>query len=83
MNGIFTFKENEKLVRENHKAESQVPTWNQITFGEKTVKRVCAKLWNNLPCNIKSSQNLEIVKSMIDKYICSGPLVFESQRCRV
>ena len=44
MNGIFTFKENEKLVRENHKAESQVPTWNQITFGEKTVKRVWCKV---------------------------------------
>lgn len=44
MNGIFTFKENEKLVRENHKAESQVPTWNQITFGEKIVKRVWYKV---------------------------------------
>ena len=52
-------------------------------LGRKLSNVFGAKLWNNLPCNIKSSQNLEIVKSMIDKYICSGPLVFESQRCRV
>ena len=65
MNEIFKLKQNKRLVREKYKLSLKNPKWNQVTFGEKCFKVFGAKVWNNLPYYIKSSQNIEMFKSMI------------------
>ena len=56
------------MVREKYKLNLKNPKWNQVTFGEKSFKGFGVKVWNNLPYHIKSSQNLEMFKSMIKQW---------------
>ena len=58
MNNIFKLKINGGEVRDKYKLNSDIPKWNQKTFGYKSLKVVNSKIWNNLPYHVKSSENL-------------------------
>ena len=60
---IFNVKENKRLVREQHKLNFEIPEWNQVTFGAKSLKVYVPKVWSSLPFQIKTSENLIQFKS--------------------
>ena len=41
---------------------------NQVTFGTKSLKFYGPKIWNALPVNIKSAENLNAFKELIKKW---------------
>ena len=55
------------------------PKTNQVRYGTKSLKRLAPKIWNSLPVSIKSSENFESFKRLIQVwdgtlctcYICS------------
>ena len=68
MNNIFKVKENKRLIREQYKLNLETPEWNQVTFGEKTLKVYGPKVWNSLPFQIKTSENPIQCKSLIKNW---------------
>ena len=68
MNEIFKVKQTQRPVREKYKLNLEIPKWNQVTFGAKSLKIYGPKMWNNLPYHIKSSENLETFKTMIKNW---------------
>ena len=65
INDIFKLKINRREVRNKYKLNLDIPKWNQITFGYKSLKVLGPKIWNNLPHHIKSSENLDIFKNLL------------------
>ena len=68
MSNIFKVKENKRVVREQYKLNLETPEWNQITFGPKSLKVHGSKVWNSLPCHIKTSENLIQFKSLMKNW---------------
>ena len=65
MNNIFKLKINNREVRDKYKLNLDIPKWNQITFGYKSLKVLGPKIWNNLPYHVKSSENLDTFKNLL------------------
>ena len=68
MNNIFKVKENKRVVREQYKLNLETPEWSQITFGAKSLKVYGSKVWNSLPSQIKTSENLIQFKSLMENW---------------
>ena len=49
----------------------KIPRVNQASFGSRSIRAERAKLWNHLPENIKSSENLSIFQNPIKRW--NGP----------
>ena len=49
----------------------KIPRVNQTSFGFRSIRAEGAKLWNHLPENIKSSENLSIFQNLIKQW--NGP----------
>ena len=58
-------KRNRTKVRDKYRLNLDIPKWNQITFAYKSLKVLGPKTWNNLPCHIKSSDNLDTFKNLL------------------
>ena len=65
MKNIFTVKETDRLTREQYKLNLNTPSYNQMTFGYKSLRIFGPKIWNIIPHHIKSSENLESFKGLI------------------
>ena len=59
MKNIFTEKETDRLTREQYKLNLNTPSYNQMTFGYKSLRIFGLKIQNKLPYNNKSSENLK------------------------
>ena len=68
MNEIFKLRKTSTAVRSNYKLNLDVPTDNQVSFGNKSLRCYGSKIWNSLPFHIKSSQNLEALKNIIKNW---------------
>ena len=68
MNNIFKLKINGREVRDKYKLNLDIPKWNQRTFGYKSLKVLGPKIWNNLPCHVKSSDNLDTFKNLLKNW---------------
>ena len=68
MNEIFKLRKSSTAVRSNYKLNLDVPTVNQVSFGDKSLRYYGPKIWNSLPFHIKSSENLEAFKSIIKNW---------------
>ena len=68
MNEIFKLRKTSRAVRSNYKLNLDVPTINQASFGDKSVRYYGLKIWNLLPFHIKSSDNLEAFKYIINNW---------------
>ena len=68
MNNIFKVKENKRLVREQYKLNLETHEWNQVTFGARSLKVYGSKVWNSLPFQIKTSENLIQFKSLMKNW---------------
>ena len=65
MNEIFKLKKTSRAVRSNYKVNLDVLTINQVSFGDKSLRCYSPKIWNSFPFYIKSSENLEALKNII------------------
>ena len=68
MNNIFKLKINGREVRDKYKLNLDIPKWNQITFGYKSLKVLGPKIWNNLLYHVKSSDNLDTFKNLFKNW---------------
>lgn len=57
-----------KALLPNFFSTNLLPSWNQIRFGEKNPNFFGAKIWNNLLYHIKSSDNFEVFKNLIENW---------------
>ena len=58
MKNILMWNETNRLTREQSKLNFNTPSYNQMTFGYKSLRIFGSKIWNKLPYHIKSSENL-------------------------
>ena len=56
---------NKRPVRQNYKMNLVTPKTNQVRYGTKSLRSLAPKIWNSLPASIKSSENLESFKKLI------------------
>ena len=68
MNEIFKLRKTSRAVHSNCKLNLDVPTINQVSFGDKSLRYYGPKIWNSLPFHIKSSENLEAFKDIIKNW---------------
>ena len=70
MNKIFKLIKTSRVVRSNYKLNLNVPTINQVSFGDKSLRYFGPKMWNSLPFHIKSYENLEAFGNIIKNWNC-------------
>ena len=68
MENIFKVKQNKRVVMEQYKLNLEIPEWNQVVSGTKSLKVYEPKVWNSLPFHIKTSENLIHYKSLINNW---------------
>ena len=68
MNNIFKLNLNGREVRDKYKLNLDFPKWNQKTFGYKILKTLGPKIWKNLSYHVKSSENLDNLKSLLKNW---------------
>ena len=68
MKQIFELRETNRNVREKYRLNSNIPNYNQVTFGKKSLRIFGPKIWNSLPYHIKSSKNLETFQTVIKNW---------------
>ena len=64
MKQIFELRETNTSFREKCPLNLNIPYYNLVTFGEKSLWIFEPKIWNNLPYHIKFSTNLESFKTV-------------------
>ena len=65
MNEISKLRKTSRAVRSDYKLNLDVPTVNQVSFDDKSLRYYGSKIWNSLLFHIKSSANLETFKNII------------------
>ena len=68
MKDIFKLNTSTRSKRTKNILNLSVPQVNQTSYGTKSLRALGPKIWNNLPPHIKSSENLQIFKSLIKKW---------------
>ena len=68
MKHIFELRETNRNVHEKYRLNLNIPNYNQVTFGKKSLRIFGPKIWNSLPYHIKSSKNLETFKTAIKNW---------------
>ena len=51
---FFELRETNKKIREKYRLNLNISNYNQVTFGKKSLRIFGQKIWNSLPCHIKS-----------------------------
>ena len=66
MDDIFKLRNADRLTREKHKLNLEIPKPNHATFGAKSlIRSYSPKIWNGLPYHIKTSENLKSFNAII------------------
>ena len=65
MKEIFQKRDENRVTRDRCKLNLNIPRRNQVTFGAKSFKFHERKIWNALPVNIKTAENLNTFKNLI------------------
>ena len=70
MKNISEMKKNNRVVQEVkfNKLNFNIPRTNQVTFGTNSLNSYGPKIWNALPFNIKTAENLKSFKTLIKKW---------------
>ena len=68
MNDLFQLRESNRPVREKYRLNLNVPKTNQVKFGTKSLRNLAPKIWNSLPPNAKSADNLNSFKALIKNW---------------
>ena len=67
-NNIFKSKINSREAHDKYKLNLDIPKWNHRTFGYKNLKVLGPKMWNNLPYHVKSSDNHDTFKNLLNNW---------------
>ena len=54
-----------KVTHDRYELNFNIPRRNQVTFGNKSLKFCGSKIWNAIPVNIKTTENLNTFKDLI------------------
>ena len=57
-----------RVTRDRYKMNLNIPRRNQVTFGTTSLKFYGTKIWNALPVNIKTAENLNAFNNLIKKW---------------
>ena len=57
-----------RVTRDRYKLNLNIRRRNQVTFGTKSLKFCGTKIWNALPVNIKTAENLNAFKDLIKNW---------------
>ena len=68
MKEILEKRDGNRVTRDRYKSNLNIPRRNQVTFGTKSLKFYGPKIWNALPVNIKTAENLNVFKDLIKKW---------------
>ena len=68
MKEIFELRLCSRPVREQYKLNLNISRKRQINFGTKSLESLGSKIWTNMPCDIKSAENLNVFKNLIKKW---------------
>ena len=68
MKNIFTVKETDRITRKQYVLNLNTSSYNQVSFGYKSLPIFGPKLWNKLPYHIKSSKNLKFFKRLMKNW---------------
>ena len=63
MKNIFMVKETYRPTREQYKLNLDTPSYNQKTFGCKSLHIFGPKIWNKLSYHIKSTKTYKVLKN--------------------
>ena len=64
----FELRETNRSVCEKYRLNLNIPNCHQVTFRRKSLRIFEPKIWNTLPYHIKSSKNLESLKTVIKNW---------------
>ena len=62
------FRETNRNVRNKYKLNLNIPVVNQVNYGTKSLRSFGPKIWNSLPHHVKSAENLETFKKIINNW---------------
>ena len=68
-------KKNNRVARDRYKLNLNIPRTMQVMSGTNSLKSYGPKIWNALPFNIKTADNLNAFKTLIKKWnaaSCNG-----------
>ena len=68
MKQIFRLRETNRNVRENCRLNLNLPDYNEVTFGKKSLRKIGPRIWNSLVYHIKSSKSLQFFKTVIKNW---------------
>ena len=68
MQELFKLRETNRNVRNKYKLNVNIPVVNQVNYGTKSLRSFGSKIWNSLPHHIKSAENLETFKKIINNW---------------
>ena len=66
MQDIFKIKSSSYSLRKSNDLQHYRP--NQVAFGSNSLRSLGPQIWNGLPNEIKSAENLNSFKNMINKW---------------
>ena len=62
MKEIFEKRNENRVTRDRYKLNLNIPRINQVTFDTRSLKFYGPKIWNSLPVNIKTAENVNAFK---------------------
>ena len=68
MQELFKLRETNRNVRNKYKLNLNIPVVNQVNYGTKSLRSFGPKIWNSLPHHVKSAENLETFKKIINNW---------------
>ena len=68
MKKTFEKRNENRVTRDRYKLNLNIPRKYQVTFGTKSLKFYGPKIWNTLPVNIKTTENLNAFKDLTNKW---------------
>lgn len=68
MKQIFRLRETNRNVREKCRLNLNLPDYNEVTFGKKSLRKIGPRIWNSLVYHIKSSKSLQFFKTVIKNW---------------
>ena len=68
---LISVKECGRSLRSSHSLNLSVPKHRLKSYGERSFSVAAPKLWNNLPCKIKSSESVAVFKSAVKTHMFS------------
>ena len=63
---LFKLRETNRNVRNKYKLNLNIPVVNRVNYGTKSLRSFGPKIWNSLPHHVKSAENLETFKKIIN-----------------